>query len=108
MTLLAFSGAATWSPIREAVVSCVVPIPVATVMRLTTLPKVEEVAEVQEKLSRLLQWPWLQQQEGQMKGKSYGDLIDAVFGVNMEGLNVIMQQQIIDRKSKLKELTPKP
>ncbi|CDJ62095.1 protein kinase, putative [Eimeria necatrix] len=97
-TLRALLELATWSPIREAVASCVVPIPVATIMRLTTLPKAVEVAEAQEKLPRLLHWPLLQQQEGQMKDKSYAELIDAVFGVDMEGLNVITQQQIIDRK----------
>ncbi|CDJ62094.1 LOW QUALITY PROTEIN: hypothetical protein ENH_00004500 [Eimeria necatrix] len=89
---------ATWSPIREAVRSCVVPIPVRTAVQLTELPEAAEVGEAQDKLPQLLQWPLLQQQVGQMKDKTYADLVDAVFGVDMDGLHTITQQAIIERK----------
>ncbi|CDJ42435.1 hypothetical protein ETH_00018465 [Eimeria tenella] len=89
---------ATWSPIREAVRSCVVAIPVRTAVQLTELPEAAEAGEALDKLPQLLQWPLLQQQVEQMKDKTYADLVDAVFGVDMDGLHTITQQAIIERK----------
>ncbi|CDJ42434.1 hypothetical protein ETH_00018460 [Eimeria tenella] len=99
-TLRALLELASWSPLREAVESVVAPVAEDAAVQLAKLPEAAaaEVTEAQDKLQQLLQWPQLQQQEGQMKDKTYADLIDAVLGVDLEGLNALTQQEITNRK----------
>lgn len=86
--------------------SVVAPVAEDAAVQLAKLPEAAaaEVTEAQDKLQQLLQWPQLQQQEGQMKDKTYADLIDAVLGVDLEGLNALTQQEITNRKCKSQEL----
>ncbi|XP_026192737.1 uncharacterized protein LOC34619882 [Cyclospora cayetanensis] len=89
---------AAYSPIEEAVGASIGPLSLETVLPLKRLPAAtaHEIETVKQQLAADLNWPSLQQQNG--ADEKIRDLVDAVFGVCMEGLDLLIQQEIVARK----------
>ena len=96
-----FFAAALHEPVKQAVGSSVSPIPAETALQQQSLPEAtpEETAAAKEKLQQLLQWRSMQQHKA-LQNKSYEDFIDLVFGLSLQGLEELIKQEIINRKSK--------
>ncbi|KAL8430725.1 hypothetical protein ACSSS7_005756 [Eimeria intestinalis] len=90
---------ASFGPARRAASLVATPVSSETVWGLESLPVAngEEVEKAKEELQAELEWDTFRQ-ETIPKGRDYVDHVDAVFGLDLQALETLLQQQIVVRK----------
>ncbi|KAL8275607.1 hypothetical protein Esti_000558 [Eimeria stiedai] len=97
--LKALQDLALFGPAKRAASLVATPVSLEAVLDLSAPPMAssEEVENAKQELQAELEWDTFSQ-ETISKGRDYVDHVDAVFGLDLQGLEILLQQEIAARK----------